>query len=207
MGIASPIPPNKKPIHPMLLRRLPLALFLASMVACGGSESGGAGAGDADGVGATETSDAPVEEVESILTVHAGGEDHPSAGRVRESGVKGGEKLHAVLMGDSNGSPTGEPSVTMGLTTGKRRTGTFELVFNPNKLREGKDLATVTCMYAGGGGTMTGLSGSLEIDTLETEPSGKAYRILRLVGSFEGKFRKQDGGEEEVSGSFDYTRD
>lgn len=176
-----------------LATSLSLPLILAALAACGGSPADPAA--EASGT---------LEEVDCYLAVQIDGTDYRTTTRIDESGIKFASRLDAVLMSGAAGHPGGVPEISMGITTGSRRTGAFEIVRNPNKLREGKDLATLTLGIAATEGNYTGLQGTLNVQTLETEESETSYRIRRLTATFNGTFRDEQNEEHALSGELDF---
>ena len=183
-----------------------LTLFLATLTACGGSSDGSAN--DESSNSTTALSQHEPANAESFLSVTIDGSLSRSQSRVKESGVKFGDRLDAVLIADSFDDPSGLPELSISIITPSRKTGTFEIVFNQNKINraEGKDIAIVQFSTGSEDTRMQGLNGTLNISTLETTPQAGNYRIIRLVGSFEGSFRTTNDGDKPVQGSFDFSR-
>ena len=174
-------------------------LVLSALTACGNpaDASGSSGAGSS---GSSTT---------STLRVIVNGHETVSSARVRESGIKFGDRLDAVLIADSYQDPSGLPELSMTVIAGARRTGDFEIVFNQNKIaREGGSDLAIVSLQVGGEDPLAGMSGTLHVDTLDTNTSGANHSIVRLTGSFEGSFRPEGGAAEvPVLGAFDYIAD
>lgn len=184
------------------LTRTASLIVLSALTACGDPS-------DASGGSDSTTAGSPGSSATSTLRVTVDGTETVSTARVRESGVKFGTRLDAVLIADSYQDPSGLPEISMTVIAGARRTGDFEIVYNQNKIaREGGSELAIVSFEVGGEDRLAGISGTLHVDTLDTDTSGTNYSIVRLTGTFEGSFRVQGEPDEvPVQGAFDYIAD